>query len=132
MSRKNIDDVRRRLAAFENAYNREDLDAVLSVWAPQFVDIPDWKPALRGPAAHARRREAISARFREYAGQLRIEPTEFAALGYTAVLVHGRLTVTLRHRRTNAMSYVRKRFMEVWVREAAGWVIQFEMANGEP
>jgi ketosteroid isomerase-like protein len=132
MSRQNVEEIRDRLAAFEDAYNRENLKDVLSAWGTNFVDIPEALPALKGAEAHARRREGISARFRDHVSVLRIEPTEIVALGESAVLVHGRLTVTLRHRQTDALSFVHKRFMEVWVRDATGWAIQYEMANSGP
>ena len=132
MSTRNIEEVRRGLASFVEAFNREDVDDALSVWAPDFLDMPEGLAAMRGAGALARRREMITERFREHTAVLSIEPAEFAPLGDTAVLVHGELTVTLRRRQTGVVSHLHKRFLEVWVRGPSGWAIQFEMGNSGP
>jgi len=128
----NVEAVQEAMTAFQAAFNRADIECVLSVWDDDFVDMPEGLSLMRGPEAFARRREMIMARFQEHEATLQIRPAEYAALGDEAVLVHGNLTVTMKHRRSKHVSHLRKRFMEVWIRSQRGWVVKFEMSNSEP
>ena len=78
MTSQNIAEVQRALSAFEAAFNAQDVDRCLAVWAQDFVDVPDGLALMRGGEALTRRREMLVGRFQDHDANLRIEPAEFA------------------------------------------------------
>jgi ketosteroid isomerase-like protein len=112
-------DRRAILAAIEDfriAYDAGDLDTVAGYYSDDLVKLRQGAP----PETKAVLVKRLVETFRDHHGRLEVTIDEIEISGDLA-FVRGTFTVALTHRTRAETRTARRRFLEVWRRETAGW-----------
>jgi len=116
---------------YREGFNTGDVERVLSVFAPGFMDMSDGQPSVGGPAA----REALRARLTELFGRytVRVEMMiiDVIVSGDTAS-DFGWHKLWLTPRNGGDTLFVKQRYFERWNKSPDGaWKISFIITNKE-
>ena len=116
---------------YREGFNTGDADRVVSVFAPQFTDNSDGRPSRYGEDAPVRLRQYLKNMFAEYRANLNLITSAIVISGQLAV-DWGSQELTLTPKNGGEGRLVRKRFMEVWAKQADGqWRIIRYIDNQE-
>jgi ketosteroid isomerase-like protein len=117
---------------FREAYNRGDVDQLLSVFGDDNnVDMSESGPSRFGLSAREGLREDAAALFAEYSVTLAVIIIEIVALGDTAY-DYGWHEFTLKSKRGGEANRKRQRYFEVWKKNSSGdWKISLFINNAD-
>ena len=104
---------------YREGFNTGNADRVLSVFAPEFTDNSDGRPSRYGKDAPLKLRRYLAELFAEYEVRLTIIMVSIVVLGSTAY-DYGWHEFTLTPRKGGEARLVRKRYLELWGKQANG------------
>jgi len=104
---------------YREGFNTGDVERVLSVFAPEFTDNSEGRPSRYGKDAPIKLRRYLAELFAEYEVRLTIIMVSIVVLG-SAAYDYGWHEFTLTPRRGGEARLVRKRYLELWGRQANG------------
>jgi ketosteroid isomerase-like protein len=115
---------------FREAYNRGDVDRLLSVFCDQgFTDMSEGEPSFYGSEASAVLRRRMKKFFAEFDVEMAIIIINIELSGNVAY-DYGWHKLVCRPKRGGAPVHSRYRYFEKWVRQADGkWKIAFQITN---
>jgi ketosteroid isomerase-like protein len=115
---------------YREAYNTADVNRLLSVFSPSFVDCSDGHPTFYGPEAAAALRLRLDDLFRDFAVEIQVVMVEIAVMGDFAY-DWGWHKVRLTDKSTGEQTDTRYRYFETWKKENGDWKITYLMDNRE-
>jgi ketosteroid isomerase-like protein len=104
---------------YREGFNTRDVERVLSVFAPEFTDNSDGRPSRYGKDAPIKLRRYLAELFEEYEVRLTIIMVSIVVLS-SAAYDYGWHEFTLTPRRGGEAQLVRKRYLELWGKQANG------------
>ncbi len=104
---------------YREGFNTADADRILSVFAPEFTDNSDGRPSCYGIDAPLRLRRYLDSLFAEFDVRLTIIMAAIAISGDIAY-DYGWHEFTLTPKSGGAAQLVRKRYLELWKKQANG------------
>ncbi len=115
---------------YREAYNSGDVERLVSVFAPQFIDWSDGEPSFYGYDSAKALRHRASALFDRYHVNLGIIMARVTVLEGLAT-ERGWYKVRLTHKITGEISSTLYRYSETWIRVNGEWKINFTITNRE-
>jgi len=123
--------IERRIHDLVSAYNRGDIDAVMSVFAADLVDMSAGEATLRGAQAHRQTSDRLRDTFTKFKGHLTVTSEEIEVAGDWA-FDWGTLQVRLDPLEGGQPKIIERRFLEIWRRsKTGGWQVVRGMENSE-
>jgi len=116
--------IRANRTAYAEAVRANDHTATAALYAEEAVVMPANAPMLRGRMAY---RESLNSA--PDIADFNMSGEEMTALGGDAVLVTGRFAITLRPPGAELAISDQGKYLEVWVRDATGWKIGWDIWN---
>ncbi|MDZ4675171.1 MAG: DUF4440 domain-containing protein [Gemmatimonadota bacterium] len=110
--------------AYAEAVRANNHDVVAAMYAENAVVMPANEPMLRGRMAY---RESLNNGID--IADFNMSGEEMTALGGDAVLVTGRFAITLRPPGAELAISDQGKYLEVWVRDATGWKLGWDIWN---
>jgi ketosteroid isomerase-like protein len=115
---------------YREAYNTADVNRLLTVLSPSFVDCSDGHPTFYGPEAAVALRLRLDDLFRSFAVEIQVVMVEIAVMGDFAY-DWGWHKVRLTDKSTGEQTDTRYRYFETWKKENGDWKITYIMDNRE-
>jgi ketosteroid isomerase-like protein len=116
---------------YRDGFNTEDVERVLSAFAPEFTDMSDGRPNRYGADAGPKLRAYLTELFARYKPKLNVIIIAIDVLGNTAY-DYGWHELTLTPKNGGEPVYRRSRYMELWSKQPSGdWRISMFMDNGD-
>jgi len=116
---------------YREGFNTEDVDRVLSAFAPEFTDMSDGWPNRYGADAAPKLRAHLTELFVRYKPKLNVIIIAIDVLG-NAAYDYGWHELTLTPKNGGEPLYRRTRYMELWNKQPSGdWRISMYMDNGD-
>ncbi len=115
---------------FREAYNTGDVDRLLNVFAPAFIDWSDDEPSFYREEAPIALRERSKTLFQKYKVDLGIIMVKVTVMGEFAT-DRGWYKVKLTDKKTGEVSNTTYRYFETWAKVNGEWKVNFVMTNKE-
>ena len=117
------------ITEYRDAFNAGDVDRLLAVFTPYFLDLEHGVPTFLGPEAPYVLRRRMTKLFAEYRAEMRLAVSTVEVLGDTAY-DWGFQFLTLTPKAGGKPVESSQRYMRLWSRQAdGGWKIQFIIDN---
>lgn len=115
---------------YREAYNAGDVQRLLSVFAPEFVDCSDSEPSFYGEEARTALRLRSSALFDRHRVELSVIIIDVVVKGDFAY-DWGWHKVRLIDKQTGETRDTKYRYFETWTKESGTWKIDYIITNKE-
>jgi ketosteroid isomerase-like protein len=115
---------------YREAYNAGDVQRLLSVFAPKFVDCSEGEPSFYGQEAPTALKLCAAALFDRHKVELSVIIIDVVVKGDFAY-DWGWHKVRLIDKQTGATKDTKYRYFETWTKETGGWKINYIITNKE-
>jgi ketosteroid isomerase-like protein len=115
---------------YREAYKAGDVDRLLALFAPEFVDWSEGEPSLYASEAPRALRLRATKLFQRYKVEMTIMMIRIDVTGNSAS-DRGWHKVRLRDKATSEETYTIYRYFETWVKQDGVWKINFIISNKE-
>ncbi|HYX52192.1 MAG TPA: nuclear transport factor 2 family protein [Candidatus Limnocylindrales bacterium] len=115
---------------YREAYNSGDVERLLRVFAPQFIDWSDGEPSFYGADSPKALRHRLTSLFARYTAKLGVMMVKITVLGNHAT-ERGWYKLRLTDKITGEVTNSLYRYFETWIMIGAEWKINFTITNTE-
>ena len=115
---------------YREAYNTGDVDRLLAVFAPQYVDWSEDEPSFYSTEAPRALRLRATELFKRYHVELTIMMVTIVVMGDIA-FDRGWHKVRLRDKESGEEKFTTYRYLETWAKQNGTWKITLTISNKE-